>query len=227
MKAVRFASAVAAVAMTAGSALAGPQVDFAGKKWGSPGNGGPFQFNPVAGSGFGYVQGLGAHGATAAGFITFCLELNENLPSTRYDVTIDTSSVLGGVGGGSADPLDPKTAFLYQTFMDGGLTGVGGFSYGDASSGYALQQAFWRLEDEIAVFSGTAGEIAMATALKALADGSGWTTLGNVRVMNLWDTVSGAPRQSQLIIIPLPGAASMATAGLATMIGFGVLRRRR
>lgn len=226
-------SAAGIVALTAGMAVGG-QVDYHGKVWGSPGGGGPFEFEPVAGTGLDNIQGLGLHGAAAGRFITFCLEYNENLPITRYDATVDTASVRGGLGGGSPDPLDFATAYLYTQFMNGTLT-TGGFTYLDPTSGFQLQLAIWALEDEISPVQLSGMALALynkATDERDLLNGGTWgNTLGNVRVLNLFDTRPngplGEPRQSQLVMIPLPGVAGMATVGLAGLMGVGFVRRRR
>jgi hypothetical protein len=56
---------------------------------------------------------------------------------------------------------------------------------------------------------------------------AGWQTLGNVRVMNLYDRYSNLNKQSQLIMIPLPPGSGLATAGIACLLGSGWVRGRR
>jgi len=255
MNRLSFASVAVAISMAAGTVLAGPTATFNSQAsgWGSLGSGGPFLF--TAGGGLEtQIRGLNTLGAGANQWLTFCLEHNENISGgTTYDATIDTVAWAGGLGNqtpgayipgtppstpvlnsptGVGDALDARTAYLYTQFMNGTLgtlTG-GAFVYapGGGADGAALQSAIWYLENEIS--DPAAG---LATTLVNLAQSSvnsgAWTGLGNVRVLNLTKMVAGQRElfQSQLVIIPLPGAASMATAGLATMIGFGVLRRRR
>lgn len=238
---------VAAVAVAAGTVSAAT-VTYNGQigAWGPTSNGGPFAFTP---NGFGAV-GLGLHQAGAGRFVTFCLEKNELLsPGNPYDIAIATSAVLGGVSGGNPDPLDARTAWLYQTFMSG-LLGSTGFTYSTGTatpavkdSGDALQAAIWYIEQEISDFSAYNASVQtiagnMLTAAAAAVAGSWGNSIHDVRVLNLFDysyfdptLVNGVPRgynrQSQLVIIPLPGGAGMATVGMAGLLGLGVIRRRR
>lgn len=224
-------AAIAGVALATSAALAGPQVDYLGQRWGVIGNAGPWEFKPVAGSGLEGIQGLGLHGATGGGFITFCMEIPEGLGATRFDVTIDTVAYAGGGGSSGiplSDPLDAATAYLYQTFMNGTLS-TGGFTYLDGDSGLALQQALWALEEELTYAQlpiGMARDLYDA-AVFARDFGAWGNTIGNVRIMNLYEVDTHELRQSQLVIIPLPGTVGLATAGLASLFGFGILRRRR
>ena len=69
------------------------------------GSGGPFQITKA--------------GETP--FLTFCIETNEYFNWGDYRVArIDTVAILGGAGGGSPDPLNYETAWLYTQFR--GLT---------------------------------------------------------------------------------------------------------
>ncbi len=100
-------------------------------------------------------------------FESFCLETNEYIRfnSTdrpkEYYVKISDAAVRGGAGGrvtnpapaggGTMDPLDQMTAYLYHQFITGQLAdydyaGVGGTRRDSAD---ALQYAIWHIEDEI------------------------------------------------------------------------------
>lgn len=153
-----------------------------------------------------------------ANWATFCIESNEfiNLGST-YNAQINTAAINGGSGGGSPDPLDPRTAFLYQTYrtnpaaLNGSLSGGASFTGTQAERQAAtkqLQQAIWWLEQE----TGGANN-----GLVTLAAGSGWTDIGNVRVLNLF-TLNGDGswnhHQDMLILVPAPAAALLAVIGL-------------
>jgi len=243
---------IAGIVLSASSVvMAGPQATAVGYAWGNTSPGGPFTFQANTGAGnlAPMISGLGTLGQGANQWLTFCLEHNEFISfGTTYNVTIDTVALLGGNGnatpgtgysspgplsnGGGGDALDPRTAYLYSSFMAGTLdallaatsySGDKTFTYGATDSGKALQNAIWFLENEI--LSVTADTL--AGNLVRLANNSNWTDLGNVRVLNLWDKNNNSPQQSQLVIIPLPGSAGMAAAGLASVLGFGFLRRRR
>jgi len=242
---------IAGIVLSASSVvMAGPQATAVGYAWGNTSPGGPFTFQANTGAGnlAPMISGLGTLGQGANQWLTFCLEHNEFISfGTTYNVTIDTTALLGGNGnatpgtgyssgplsnGGGGDALDPRTAFLYSSFMDStldtllaasGYSGTTTFTYGATASGKALQDAIWFLENEIT--SVTSGSL--AGNLVRLANAANWTNLGNVRVLNLWDKNNNSPQQSQLVIIPLPGSAGMAAAGLASVLGFGFLRRRR
>jgi hypothetical protein len=183
-------------------------------------------------------------------FRTFCLELNEQLnQTTTFDAAVNTVAHEGGVGGGSPDPLDPRSAYLYTQFRAGTLTGynydmtdsanMDGITRSDSAR--ALQLAFWALEEEITltldgqgnaqslsniVGGSSAAERALALQFIQEAIDAGWTTLGNVRVINVTSRNAQGEivhNQDVLALVPLPGVVGMAGAGLA----FVATRRRR
>lgn len=191
------------------------------------------------------ASGLTNAGSGNAEFTTFCLEYNEtiSLPGV-YDYTIDYGAVNGGVSGQTStnyDPIDTKTAKLYYAFWtaqfgistsggdSGSLTDVS-FDYGNnatrGTDGKALQEAIWYLEGERTIgqigakaqdFVTFAGEVTWS-----MLGQSDWSGVGLVRVLNL--TQSGTPKQSQLVVVPLPAGALM---GLALFGALGVAARFR
>jgi hypothetical protein len=139
-------------------------------------------------------------------FQTFCLESNENIAfSTTYAWTLDTVVVKGGFGGGSPDPLDARTAYLYTKFWDGTLAGyVYAQGPGRAASATSLQLAMWKIEDELqsaelAAYNADAQAQAFFAAADAAVAGGAWSGLHDVRVLNLTDMSSGADVQSVLV----------------------------
>ncbi len=236
---------IATAGLLVGSALAGPttlkvwdtnawdQKDEFG--WNS---GGPFEVEPI---GFGAgVQGLGQHEAASGRYMTYCVERNEYLsPGTTYDVVMNDKANNGGYGGGSPDPLDARTAFLFEAFIKGTLddklnaAGLGVFTYGSSSaggvSGNALQEVIWVIENEIgSVAAGLTADL-MTLATAAVDDGGsgewcnkwGVDGIGHVRVLNM--ELDGVKMQDLLILIPLPLPVGMALIGL---LGVGIVSYR-
>jgi len=198
------------------------------ESWGTGSSGGPFSARPT---GFDFVPGgTGLYSAGAGNFLTFCLELDEFL-SPNEDYTVSFSSEAKYNGGAGADPLDPRTAFLYTAFIDGSLpakAAAASFTWnygtpgGSDSEGSAFQDAVWFLEGEILSVSG------LAQSLVNLANASGWTDIGSVRVMNLWDGAIGTnPKQDLLVLVPTPTASLAGMSLLAGIVAVGWYRRRR
>jgi hypothetical protein len=183
------------------------------------------------------VVSMGSPGAFSGNlFQTFCLERNESLSSGTFNYSLDTGARAGGVGGatGGFDALSSQSAWLFTTWYNGNLTNANGFSYnynygsGRVASAGQLQTALWLLEGEL-----TESQVDHSTAGYAwylLANSSSEAAnfgLGNVRVLVLTDTTTGANRQDVLVMVPLPSAALLGL-GLMTAVGaFGLIRRRR
>lgn len=169
-------------------------------------------------------------------FITFCVELNETLNvGHQYKFDINTEAVDGGAGGPSPDPLDIRTAALYEAFVRGTLeyydfdnSGDGGLSANldRRLTGAALQAAIWEIEEERSVEATDSNTDIRALAryyVDVLSHQLVNAGLGlNVRILNMW-TMSGGNAQDVLVLIPLPHAAALAGLGLA---GVAVRRRR-
>lgn len=240
MNRVQLLSGFAAVVSAAGAALAGPTARFVDYAW-LPGRngGGPFRFVANSGVGPNYLANLiqGVNPTTHE-FLSFCVEENEYINfGHTYDVTIDTSATLGGLGnatpnytGGSqtvvfsgvGDSLDPRTAFLYDGFIHQTLPGL---VWGNSTSGADLQMAIWYLENERSSVTGQAATwVALANA--AVTTGSWGNSIHNVRVLNLFE--NGVKCQSQLVeLVPLPAQTTMAGLGLLGLAGVRIARRRR
>ncbi len=175
-------------------------------------------------------------GALSGSFITFCIELNENIAvGQTYKYDINTEAIMGGVGGGNPDPLDARTAALYQAFAMGTLANYDYDNSGDGGlsanmdrrlTAAALQAAIWEIEDERSI-EGTDGDARVRALANFYVDTLSVQLaqqgLGSkVRVLNMW-TMNGGHAQDLLVMIPLPGASAMAGLGL---LAVGTRRRR-
>ena len=181
------------------------------------GVGGEFTANPTG------IAGV----ADGVAFQTFCVEYNEQINLNQsYSVVVNTKAMNGGVlPAGTGDPLDPKTAFLYNAFLNGNLAAYG-YNYtpgaGRSASAGALQDVIWYIEDERPK-DWVTGSLQDKLYTAALA--CNWTDIGNVRIMNL--TQDGQLRQDQLVrinIVPAPGAMLLGSIGVALI---GWIRRKQ
>ncbi len=171
-------------------------------------------------------------------FQSFCLELNESLsPGASYSFDINTAATNGGVGGGNPDPLDARTAALYEAFANGTLASYDFDNDGDGGlnsnlnrqrSGEALQAAIWELEQERTIENTTNRQDVRDLAnyyVDVLAQQLADAGLGaRVRILNMYRLSNGAASQDILVLIPLPQAGALAAMGLA---GIAVRRRTR
>jgi hypothetical protein len=186
------------VAFLASVTVAAPTIQVNSGPYGTTG-GGLFEITVTDGS-------IGPYGLNDV-FYSMCIETDEFISlGSEYDVVLNTAAVMGGSGGPEPDPLDYRSAYLFQTYVCGGLV------TSDAVAN-DVQNAIWYIE----------GEGGANNALVTEATDAGWTDLGNVRVMNLYDA-SGALCQDLLVCIPAPGAILLSSIGIAFV---GYLRERR
>jgi len=193
--------------------------------WGGFFSGGPYELSPMN---FAFTPvGTGQFGAGAGNFISFSVEFNDQPfeGPFNYNAAIGSDAFDNGVGGGTIDPIDLRTEYLYSTFATGQLTtALNTFIYGQTASGKALQKAIWFIEEEITTVSGLAADL-VALADNAVTN-NGWVGSGNVHVLRLTDS-NGNPWADDLVMspqgVPLPAS------GLLAIVGFGcilIVRRR-
>jgi hypothetical protein len=171
-------------------------------------------------------------------FETFCIERKEYFtPGHEYWADVRPAAYEGGVPGGS-DPLDERTAILYNTWR--GLAGH------TASINNQYQLAMWYQEGEVvwdsglgkwvdaavpqielnSVYQGFGDSTALDTFITTTVGGS--SGFGDVRVMTLWesyDPLTGdfSGNHQDLLVAPVPAAVLLGMLGLTAA---GVKLRR-
>lgn len=162
-------------------------------------------------------------------FQTYCLEKNRSLSFDKtYTAVVNTAAVSGGVSGGNPDPIDPLTAYLYNEFWNGTLSG---YDFADSTldgrlgSADALQKVIWYIEGELLTKPWVTGDGSLEDKFYDLAVSSGWTDIGSVRVLNLTDA-AGNDIQDVLTVVPLPSAGLAGLLLLGALGVAGAIRRR-
>jgi hypothetical protein len=152
-------------------------------------------------------------------FQTFCIETNEYISfGTTYYAEISTEAILGGVGGGSPDPLDPLTAYLYASFISGTLMGYDYAGAQRAASADALQHVIWFIEDEEPKAWTDGNGSLMDQFYQAALAGAG-SDIGNVRVLNLYaDEGHTQNVQDQLVMLPEPGTLLLVLGAMSLLM---------
>ena len=179
-------------------------------------------------------------GGKTDSFQTFCIETGEFIASPTH-IWVSTESTVEGtpgshswVGGvpGTGDDLDQKTAWLYTQFATGNLATLG-YNYtpgaGRIESAGALQRLIWSIEGEGGdVFTTSYMNITLNNAQRTLINtwntaysGSGWSGIGNVRVLQT--DRSGGMGQDQLYLVPAPAAIGLGMLGLG-LVGWYMRR---
>lgn len=168
-------------------------------------------------------------------FRTFCVQVNENMAFWNSSQKKNWFNVVGisaySVAGNT--PLSPKTAFLYTEFRAGTLAGYQYLSNTTSrlnehiSDANMLQKAIWYFQQQI-TFSSAGGA---SNVYITLANNSGWTGIGDVRIANLtWGANTkgvqvGKNAQDQLILVPIPAPLAAGLSLLALVFSLPQSKR--
>ena len=189
---------------------------------------GDYQY--AGGGEFAATIGIGTTGLPSGyEFQTFCVERSEELGyGTPYYFEVNTAAVLGSEGSGY-DPLDPRTAYLYNEFLNETLVGYNfnGTAAQRKTDAGRLQNTIWHIEQEKDDLGNTV--VADPTFL-ADATTNHTGSIGDIRVLNLWQYSNMTGRVQDVLVrttppaVPAPGALLLSAMGT---MGVGYFRRRR
>lgn len=159
-------------------------------------------------------------------FTTFCIEKSEYISSATsgpYYVVVNTAAVNGGdaAHGGSPDPLNIETAWLYYQFR------IGSIVLGTPEQAQAFQAAVWHFEQE-AILSVPGSNTYYNQAMSMMSSPDPWTDIGPVRVLNLYaDESMTSFKQDVLAVVPIPGAVWLLGSGLLGLAGIRMRSRSK
>ena len=166
-------------------------------------------------------------------FQSFCIEIGETINfGGSYNFAVNIESINGGASPSNPQALTFQTAYLYSNFRAGTL--ATSFDVSDDDDVNALQDAIWFFQnqlgipdsdDNVALLDGVGANGEMTGKARDFIDeanAAGWTSIRNVRVLNI-GAVGSYDNQDMLALVPLPQGVGLASAGLLVL---GARRRR-
>jgi hypothetical protein len=165
-------------------------------------------------------------------FTTYCLENGITFgwgPSNIYYATVDRNAYSGNAGIGG-DTVSNVTEYIYDRWLKGVYgTGADNVDNDGVYDQQEINQAIWFAEGELGSITGDA----LALYNGALAAVGGKADATHTHALNLWTLKQGTVGdytgwlatdiQSQLISVPVPGAALLGLLGLSIV---GWVKRR-
>lgn len=167
-------------------------------------------------------------------FQTFCVERNENVGAGKtYYTELSEEAKKGGYNGGSPDPLDLRTSYLFYHFWKADTTVLHDYDFTGGAAlrsldAAQLQNAIWFIEGEITTLNPTTQGGEYFTKADNAVNSGAWDWHHGVKVINMWtDSTKTNFIQDWLVVVPLPGSALM---GFGLLFGLGamhLIRRKR
>jgi hypothetical protein len=169
-----------------------------------PGNTGGGEFNM-------FVNG------SATSFITFCLQRTQFI-SFNQPYTI--GSVTNYADDPGTDPIESQTAWLYTQLR----TNPSAIGYSSTQAmANLMQNAIWFFEGELSLTTSQQNANGFIVAARNAVT-NGFSGIGNVRVVNLFDSRGNAAQDQLILQVPGPAALSLVVPGLVALVFF---RRRQ
>lgn len=162
----------------------------------------------------------GAYTASSEGYkwTTFCLEIEEYLDfSSSFQIAGISNAAKSDVTV-AGDPISDFTAWIYTQVVNETDLFDGHYDY--------AQYYIWLTEGQISdVYFNQMVDSGFAQTVTNRWNSSGWSGLGNVRVLNIMDK-EGKPAQDVLVTAPVPEPSTLVLMGFG-LIGLAGIGRKK